>query len=351
MNPNESIFDQLTKVELDAIKSVATRKTFREGELIFAEGDPADNIYFIETGRVSIYIEKFTSREEIQALGPGTHFGEMAVLQDDTRNASAAALEPTTLLGVASRDFVRFMESNPEAAARIREMLALRSEELLLKENLIDLTGLKHRHLHVTIKGDPSMRESALFREPYESIVDRLLPDLVPRFIELMLNRCLFQVYIGFNSGEIRTSSVLDPFNEEIHPAGKLLGQAYIDRHFPEVSYAEKTALVRRVFGLLETDPAFDKAPPHLKRIYSSYHQGWEPVGQDEIRSTISRLPLLRSIPNLYLRNCSISIMREAIRMQFNCDGTHIVSTEDFARFLEANLDLQDGEEPAGPSR
>ncbi len=43
--------------------------------------------------------------------------------------------------------------------------------------------------------------------------------------------------------------------------------------------------------------------------------------------------------------------MREAIRMQFNCDGTHIVSTEDFARFLEANLDLQDGEEPAGPSR
>jgi hypothetical protein len=49
-------------------------------------------------------------------------------------------------------------------------------------------------------------------------------------------------------------------------------------------------------------------------------------------------LPVLRRIQNFYLRNVTISIIRDAIHMQFNCDGTHIVSADDYTRFLEENL-------------
>lgn len=49
------------------------------------------------------------------------------------------------------------------------------------------------------------------------------------------------------------------------------------------------------------------------------------------------RLATLRTIPNFYLRNFAIRLTRDAVRMQFNCDGTHIVSAEDYPRFLEEN--------------
>lgn len=52
----------------------------------------------------------------------------------------------------------------------------------------------------------------------------------------------------------------------------------------------------------------------------------------------MSRLDMLKTIPNFYLRNFAIRLTRDAVRMQFNCDGTHIVTAEDYPRFLEENL-------------
>lgn len=52
----------------------------------------------------------------------------------------------------------------------------------------------------------------------------------------------------------------------------------------------------------------------------------------------IDKLPVLRNIPDFYLRNMGISITRDTIRMQFNCDGTHIISTKDYNQFLADNI-------------
>ncbi len=58
-----------------------------------------------------------------------------------------------------------------------------------------------------------------------------------------------------------------------------------------------------------------------------------------EARQALSRMAMLRNIPFFYLRNFAISVARKAIRLQFNCDGTHIVGAEDYARFVEENLE------------
>ena len=47
---------------------------------------------------------------------------------------------------------------------------------------------------------------------------------------------------------------------------------------------------------------------------------------------------MMRKIPNFYLRNFSLSVAQDAVRMQFNCDGTHIVSTNEYGHFLEQNI-------------
>lgn len=43
-------------------------------------------------------------------------------------------------------------------------------------------------------------------------------------------------------------------------------------------------------------------------------------------------------MPTYYIRNVTISIVQSIVRMQFNCDGTQIVSAENYQQFLEDNL-------------
>jgi CRP-like cAMP-binding protein len=338
MSETESIFQQLSKEEFDTIKALATEKKYGKGELIFSEGDTADYIYFIESGRVSIFIRKFTEQTEICTLEPGEYFGEMAVFYQNRRTASVSALTDTTLLSIDKNRFLELVRTDRAIARKINTILAKRNEELIFKEKLIDSTGINSRHLHVSIKGDPSMRETTFTRERHESIVDKVLPQLKPGLGDLLLNRCVYQIFIGFNSGEIRTLSVFDPFSEEIHQANKLVDEAYIDRHFPVVAYDEKAHMLKRLYAAVAADPVFENLPEHFKHMFISYYENWEPITREEIINTISRLSTLRSIPHYYLRNFTISMTRNAFRMQFNCDGTHIVSAQDYQRFIEETL-------------
>lgn len=328
----------LSGTDLDKIRTRAARKDMKAGECVFSEGDEADYIYFIESGRVSIYIEKFTLKEEIHTLGPGDWFGEMAVFLNGKRTASAATVEDTVFSCVAKSEFLDLLRADSEFAANINSLLTKRNEELILRETLISSAGIDGKHLHVSIKGDPSLRETALFRERYESAVDRVLPQLVPRLEELLLRRCVYQIFIGFNSGEIRTVTLLNPFFEEIHQVRKLLDDAYLERHFPAMDYEQKTEAVRQMYRVVQTSAWFDGLPPQLKKLWGDCYERWQPIPTAEISGTLSRLPILRSIQNYYLRNITISMIRDVIHMQFNCDGTHIVSGEDYERFLEENL-------------
>lgn len=338
MSKTDHVFQDLTVEDFDKIKSLAVRQEYKKGEQIFSEGDTADYIYFIESGRVSVFIQKFTVQEEIGVLGPGEYFGEMAFFYKDKRTASVVALTDTALLSVGKNVFLELVRTDRAIASKISNILARRNEELILRESLVDITGVKGKHFHLSIKGDPSLRETTFTRERYESVVDKVLPLLQPRLEDLLINRCVYQIYVGFNNGEVRTSSIFDPFNEEIHQANKLVDEAYIGRHFSEVEYEEKVSMLKRLYGAVAGDPIFGKLPDHFKKIFSSYFKNWKPVTQGEIANTISRLTSLRSIPNYYLRNFTISMARDAIRMQFNCDGTHIVSAEDYQRFIEENL-------------
>lgn len=335
MSPAKGVFQELSREDFDRIKSRATERKCGKGELIFSEGDTADNVYFIESGRVSVFIRKFNSTEEICQLGPGAYFGEMAVFSNDKRTASISALTDTVLLGVGKKVFLEVLKDDRALSDKINSILARRNEELLLKENLVDITGINARHLHVGISGDPSLRETVFTRERYESIVDRVLPLLEPRLVDLLTNRCVYQVSVAFNSGEVRTSTVFDPFNDEVHQAEKLVDEAYIDRHFANVPYEEKASMIRHLYGAVAGAPAFGALPAHFRKIFSGYYGNWRPVAQEDIVRTISRLSSLRSIPNYYLRNFTMSMIQDAIRMQFNCDGTHIVSAEDYQRFIE----------------
>ncbi len=338
MSGKGSAFDDITDRDFDKIKAQAERKTFAKGTLIFAEGDVADNIYFIESGRASVFITKFADEEAIATLGPGEYFGEMAFFGDGRRTASVSAQTDLVALCVSRDSFLGLLRSDRALAAKINRTIARRKEEHRLKERLIDITGMAGGSLHVSIKGDQSMKETVFTRERYESVVDKLLPLLEPRLEDLLLNRCIYQVYIGFNNGEVRTSSIFDPFGEEVHQAKKIADEAYVNRHFSEVPYGEKTAMLRRLYETIGRDPVFHGLRDNYKKMWAGFYESWRPMTPESISNTLSQLPALRDLPNYYLRNFTLGIAHDAIRMQFNCDGTHIVSAEDYQRFLDETV-------------
>ncbi|MEN8170614.1 MAG: cyclic nucleotide-binding domain-containing protein [Pseudomonadota bacterium] len=338
MDVRSGILDVLTRNEFEKIKALGSEIEFDAGEVIFSEGESAKCIYVIDTGIVSISIRKFTTEEEVCRLGQDDCFGEMALLNDQCRNASAKANVKTRLCRVDKQAFLGLVQNDNKLAEKINYLMSERSEELLLRESLIDVTGVNRKNLHVSIKGDPSLRESTFTRQRYTSVIDPILTELKSVLVDLMINRSVFQVFVGFNNGEVRTSSIFDPFCEALHPANKLVEPGYIDRHFPHISFANKIDTINNLFSAVRQDPGFDSLPANFRKLYGSYYEQWEPITQDEITSIILRLHDLRELPDFYLRNFAINLTKGAIRMQFNCDGTHIVSPDDYQRFLEENL-------------
>lgn len=336
---NQSLFSQyLGDAEVAELRACGRSLSAAVGELIFAEGDAVGEFYIIESGEVEIFVEKAGKRQPVNRLGAGDYFGEMAIFDQGERTASAAALGEVALLSIDRECFLAFLGRHPALAEHMAVRLAERREELVLRESLIDCTGLDDQRLSLSIKGDPSLRESAFSRERYQSVVDKVLPTLQLRLQEVLLERSVYRLFINFGSGEIRTSSVFDPFVEELHTADKMARRSYVARHFPAISYAEKSAMIRGIYGYIERDSHYAELPAMWNKILGVSHGKWNPVPEPELVKVIAQLAQLRSIPNFYLRNINISMVRDVIRMQFNCDGTHLVSSRGYQQFLEDNL-------------
>lgn len=339
MKNHYSIIDNLSNLDIQEIKGQASKRRLKKGGTVFSEGDRVDAFYIIESGQVSIVIDKCGKKEEISILGAGDYFGEMAIFSQHKRTASAIAAEDTVLLSIEKNVFLEFLSSHPKISSKIHQLLAQRNEELILKENILNTVGIQGNNLHVSIKGDPSLRETTFTRERYTSVIDKFLPQLVQSLEELLINRCVYRIFVGLNNGEVRTSSVFDPFCEEIHTADKLVDDGYLDRHFPKMAYLEKEKLIKGVYGFISDDPHFNQLPDYWKNIFKRVYDHWQPVTKEELISVLRKLQDLRDIQDFYLRNFGVSMIQDAIRMQFNCDGTHIVSAKDYKRFLAENVE------------
>lgn len=102
--------------------NIQNRKIVPEGQTIFREGDTGDRAFLVEKGEVEI--SKMVDGEKL-VLGtvkPGGIFGEMALVDRSPRMASAAALEPTSML-VISEDV--FQEKMANADPFIRALLRI----------------------------------------------------------------------------------------------------------------------------------------------------------------------------------------------------------------------------------
>ncbi|HXM81619.1 MAG TPA: cyclic nucleotide-binding domain-containing protein [Burkholderiales bacterium] len=137
--------DLLTLAQRAAIRSVPGN------EVIVREGDPADSLYMILSGKVKVYLREQGGKEMLlDVKGPGQYFGEM-MLDEQPRSASVMALQPSKLAEISGADFKAFLLKHPETALHVIR-------------NLIRVTrGLNER-----------ARESGRKREKLREYIDEL---------------------------------------------------------------------------------------------------------------------------------------------------------------------------------
>ncbi|SFF50750.1 EAL domain, c-di-GMP-specific phosphodiesterase class I (or its enzymatically inactive variant) [Fontimonas thermophila] len=74
-----------------------TQRRLASGEMLFHEGARGSEAYLVESGLIEIFVDRPDGRHVLARLGPDEIFGELALIGDQTRSASARALEPTVL--------------------------------------------------------------------------------------------------------------------------------------------------------------------------------------------------------------------------------------------------------------
>src|SRR5918995_6794809 len=107
------VFAELTDEELAKIGRLLKEQKFGENTMIFAQNDPGDSLYIVLQGRVRISTTDHFGRERVLAFyGPGEFFGDMAVLTDAPRSATATASSDVRLLQLRKDDFNALVSRN-----------------------------------------------------------------------------------------------------------------------------------------------------------------------------------------------------------------------------------------------
>jgi CRP/FNR family transcriptional regulator, cyclic AMP receptor protein len=108
-----------------------------KGKKIFSQGDRADAIYFIQSGRVKITVVSSAGKEAVLAmLGPHDFFGEGVLVGQSLRMSTATTLEATTVFQVEKRAMLRAFHDQPELSEKF--MASLLARNIDLEEDLCD---------------------------------------------------------------------------------------------------------------------------------------------------------------------------------------------------------------------
>ena len=128
-----ALFERLSTRELTELASIVREVDHSANTRIVHEGDFDDCMYLIVSGKVQITRSGITLGE----LGPRDFFGEMAILDGETRSATCTAISKIRLLRIDRPDLLRVMDGRPGIAISICQTLSRRVREL--NDNLRDL--------------------------------------------------------------------------------------------------------------------------------------------------------------------------------------------------------------------
>ena len=172
---------------VEQLAEAAVERSFQPDQVVFEEDSTGRELYLIVEGLVEV-VRGHGAEEMVMARhGPGTFFGEMALIEDKPRFATIRALEPTRLLEFAERDLRSVLIGQPLLLYHVSQVLSARLRESDLRM-IADLQcknqelALAYRELQeaqaALVEKERLERELELARELQQSILPQEFPNL-----------------------------------------------------------------------------------------------------------------------------------------------------------------------------
>lgn len=127
------LFDGLSRGELSAIKSILHRREYDPGEVLFHQGNPGVGMYIIREGTIEIVYEP--TDDTLAELSDGDFFGELALLNETPRSATAVARTGAVLYGLFRPDLLGLVEREPSLGVQILLRMSQVISERLIHAN------------------------------------------------------------------------------------------------------------------------------------------------------------------------------------------------------------------------
>ena len=110
-------FHDLDAGALERIRASVFSLRLERGQILFAEGEPAEAMYVVRSGQVKIFKVSPDGREQVLRIaGVGDCFNEVPIFDEGPNPANAQAVEPATLWGIRRTDMRRLVEEHPAIA-------------------------------------------------------------------------------------------------------------------------------------------------------------------------------------------------------------------------------------------
>jgi CRP/FNR family cyclic AMP-dependent transcriptional regulator len=199
------IFSGLKQSDLDQLAQCSTRRWFKRGSVVVTEGDPADGLYVVVSGRIKVLLSDNEGKEVVLTVeSRGACFGEIALLDEEPRSASVAALEKTELLIIYRDHFMDLLDNHPELARSLIRSLAYMVRRLTKHVENLALKDVYCRIVEVL------ERRSVVEDDVHvvnERLTHQLIADMIGAFRE-MVSRIMSDLvkgdYISVTSEQIR---------------------------------------------------------------------------------------------------------------------------------------------------
>jgi CRP/FNR family cyclic AMP-dependent transcriptional regulator len=149
----QPLFSELSQDDLRFVSDHGITRFYPKRAIVVTEGGESEAFFFILEGRIKIYVSEREGKEAILSIeGPGEYFGELSLIDNSPRSASAITLEPSYLSVVSRANFERCFVERPSLALKLIRSLAFRVRSLTDEVKHLSLHDVYGRLSHTLLK-------------------------------------------------------------------------------------------------------------------------------------------------------------------------------------------------------
>lgn len=185
---------------------------FKEGDIIFCEFEPGEEMYVIKEGKVRITKIQNNKEKTIDIIGPGEIFGEMALIDNDKRTATAIAETDVVLIRVDRNNFETLAKNNPFWALKLLKNFSRRIYDAKRKLRILSIKDYDTRVLETLIMLSESVAKENEKAVTLNANVEDIAhwTGISPKEAEEILNKYVKMGKISINKEGIKINNIND---------------------------------------------------------------------------------------------------------------------------------------------